>query len=810
MSAVERLAILITADGQGAVREFSKVGQAAERDLGKAESTADRLGARMTSAGALMMGASAVMAAGMWNAGRSAAALEQSVGGAEAVFKDSAGVLRSWAEGAAESAGLSEEAALRLTTRLGGALKGLGFDQAEAADQSIKLTQIAADLAATYGGTTADAVQALGSAFRGEFDPAEQFNLFLKQSTVDAKAVEMGLAQSTSQVDAHARAQATLALIMEQSTDAQGQFARETDSTSGRLQIAQAEFENLKAQIGAGFTPVMTAAGSVLGVVTNGLRSADDATGGLASQMVGFGTVTLGTAGAISFAAGQVIRMRDHVQSLTTWLKESEAASRVMSTVGAGSMTGPLLAAAGAVTVLAIAWQNHAAEQARNRQLESSLTEELKKQTAAVDETTDAWIRKQFVESSGRENIGKTLAGTSAQLDVLTRGIREQGTELDYWRERIANYGDGWDELRPKIEAASDAGDEFASEMLRLVESGEVSGSQMVQLIRDFDFLNDRTDAATAEYDVYRAVLGDTTGAQQDQTAATQGQTAATQANTEAVRAQQDAYLQLAGGHLGLQSAQLASKEALDEYNSKMADSTLTATQREQAGVDLLQTYQREAEAAVRLADDQAKASGATLDGATKANIQSETLTRLAETLAPDSPLRAQLAGYIWVLGQVPRDVPTTVRVWGAEDAVAKLNRVREAALGARAEAMGFGVFSGYGAESFFTDPAHRAGGGPVAPWSAYVVHDTSAPELLSLNDGTSMLLTGASGGQVTNLADAARPLSAAGSASGSSTGTVVNFNVSVNGGGIDGGGGAFLRWLRQNQGEVQRAIGLN
>lgn len=49
-------------------------------------------------------------------------------------------------------------------------------------------------------------------------------------------------------------------------------------------------------------------------------------------------------------------------------------------------------------------------------------------------------------------------------------------------------------------------------------------------------------------------------------------------------------------------------------------------------------------------------------------------------------------------------------------------------------------------------NPERRAQGGPVAPYSAYQVHDTVSPELLRLKDGTSLLLTGAMGGSIVRI----------------------------------------------------------
>jgi TP901 family phage tail tape measure protein len=45
-----------------------------------------------------------------------------------------------------------------------------------------------------------------------------------------------------------------------------------------------------------------------------------------------------------------------------------------------------------------------------------------------------------------------------------------------------------------------------------------------------------------------------------------------------------------------------------------------------------------------------------------------------------------------------------------------------------------------------------RAAGGPLSPWSVYRVHDTSQPEFMRLQDGTTAMFTGSSGGHVTPL----------------------------------------------------------
>ena len=237
------------------VRPADQAGQKAGKSIEDGLSTGASRGATAAKAAISVLSSAAVLS-GLNRAKDAASNLQQAVGGTVSVFGEQADAVEEAAERSADSMGLSERAFREMTSQIGASLKGYGFAVDEAADKSIELTQLGADLAATFGGTTADAVAALSSALRGEFDPLERYGIALRQSAIDAKAVELGLAQSTSTVDAHARAQASLALITEQSADAQGAFGRESDTAAGQAARSQAKIEDATAKLGAAILPI--------------------------------------------------------------------------------------------------------------------------------------------------------------------------------------------------------------------------------------------------------------------------------------------------------------------------------------------------------------------------------------------------------------------------------------------------------------------------------------------------------------------------------------------------------------------------
>lgn len=189
---------------------------------------------------------------------------EQAIGAANSVFKEYAGEIQSFGETTAKNLGISNAEFSQLAATTGALLKNAGVPLDETAQATKDLTTRAADLAAMYGGSVPDAVAAMSSALKGEMDPLEKYGVSLKATSVSAKAVEMGLVDAEGKVTDYGKAQATMALIMEQSADAQGTFARESGTVAGQSAILSAQFKDLQADLGAKLLPIIIKVTAVL------------------------------------------------------------------------------------------------------------------------------------------------------------------------------------------------------------------------------------------------------------------------------------------------------------------------------------------------------------------------------------------------------------------------------------------------------------------------------------------------------------------------------------------------------------------
>ena len=250
------------ASGKTAILSMRVLGDArgARKAVDETVGSLDKLEGRTQKAAAAMSAISAGVIAFGKQAFEAASDLQQSAGGVEAVFGETAGKIKELSDAASQAVGLSKNEYNELATVMGAQLKNMGVASDEVAGQTEELVNLGADLAATFGGTTADAVSALSSLMRGEADPIERYGVSIKKATIEARLQADGLADLEGEARKAAETQTLLKLLTEQTADAHGAFAREADTAAGQMQRASAEWTNAKAALGEQLLPIVTEA----------------------------------------------------------------------------------------------------------------------------------------------------------------------------------------------------------------------------------------------------------------------------------------------------------------------------------------------------------------------------------------------------------------------------------------------------------------------------------------------------------------------------------------------------------------------
>lgn len=252
------LSVRMIGDARSAKQAMTETEQAA----GRLDGVASKIGGALTAAAAA--GGAALIGLGV-SAVQGAGELEQSIGAIDTVFKGSADQMHQWASGAADAVGLTANEYNNLGTLIGTQLKNGGTAMEELAPKTNQLIELGADLSSMFGGSTADAVGALSSALKGERDPIEKYGVSLTQAAIDAKAAELGFSKVGGSLSAEASQAATLALIMEQTADAHGNFAKESDTLQGKTQRLKASLTNMRDQLGMALLPIVTKVTDILG-----------------------------------------------------------------------------------------------------------------------------------------------------------------------------------------------------------------------------------------------------------------------------------------------------------------------------------------------------------------------------------------------------------------------------------------------------------------------------------------------------------------------------------------------------------------
>lgn len=227
-------------------------------DASKAQAEMGRFAGAMNKA---MVPATAVGAAlvgvGL-SAVKSASALQQAQGAVNAVFGKSAKVVESYASTSATRLGVSASEYMNSAALMGTALQNAGYSSQQAAKVSDQAWKRAADMAALYGGTGAEAMEAINAAVgRGEFEQLERYGVSLKMDSVNALLAAKGQDKLSGAAKRNAQAQAIMGEIMKQSGKAAGQFGRESNTVAVQQQKMAAQIEDSKAAIGTGLLPVM-------------------------------------------------------------------------------------------------------------------------------------------------------------------------------------------------------------------------------------------------------------------------------------------------------------------------------------------------------------------------------------------------------------------------------------------------------------------------------------------------------------------------------------------------------------------------
>jgi hypothetical protein len=182
--------------------------------------------------------------------------LNETVSKGQVIFGKNAAEIEAWAGTAASAFGQSKKAAIDAASTFAGLFQTVGIAGDKSTEMARKLTELGSDLASFFNTDVDEALQAIRSGLAGESEPLRRYNIFLSETAVTAKLVATGHKKVKGAFSESEKAAARYQIILEQTSAAQGDFARTADGLANSQRAYNAELENLQAQLGQEFLPI--------------------------------------------------------------------------------------------------------------------------------------------------------------------------------------------------------------------------------------------------------------------------------------------------------------------------------------------------------------------------------------------------------------------------------------------------------------------------------------------------------------------------------------------------------------------------
>lgn len=283
--------------------------------------------------------------------------LNESASKVEVVFGKMSSSVMKWSETASTALGVSQQQALESVGTFGNLFKSMGLGEEPTLKMSESLVQLASDLASFNNLDPKEVLDKLRAGITGEAEPLKTLGVNINAAMIQAKALTMGLGKSnvdmvkvtistqklalaqfkasealrlhgrnskeyasafisveTAQqavtnamegsaveLTAAEKAQAAYALIMEQTTTAQGDFARTSDGMANSMRIIKASITDIGASLGSILLPYVNQAAAKIKDFLLSFDGLSDGTkkwivfGALAAAAIGPLLIGLGT-----------------------------------------------------------------------------------------------------------------------------------------------------------------------------------------------------------------------------------------------------------------------------------------------------------------------------------------------------------------------------------------------------------------------------------------------------------------------------------------------------------------------------------
>ena len=228
-------------------------------------------------AAAMTTAVAVAVTTGMMKSVEAASNLAETTSKFNVVFAGQAEKANAWATELVNNYAMSTREARQYLGSVQDLLVPMGMQADAAGEMSNQVVKLSADLGSFNNLPTAQVMDDIQSALVGNYETMKKYGVVLNATTVEEKAMAMGLAKTKEELTAGMKAQAAYALMVAGSQAAIGDMARTADGYANQLKKFHAQIEDLTAGFGQRMLSVAADALSKINVALGGSAGGVDA-----------------------------------------------------------------------------------------------------------------------------------------------------------------------------------------------------------------------------------------------------------------------------------------------------------------------------------------------------------------------------------------------------------------------------------------------------------------------------------------------------------------------------------------------------
>ena len=271
---VDELKVVISAQTAGLTKELNNVRKQLDGLNNSAAKTSKKMsGFASTLSKAFKAVSVTAIVAGLVKVGKQAVStasdLQEVQNVVDVAFGSAAEEINKFASNAIQQLGMSEYTAKHMASTFMSMSNGMGIAADSGKNMSIGLTKLAGDMASFYNVEQDVAQTALNSVFTGETESLKKFGVVMTEANLSAFAMSQGITKSYQAMSQSEKVMLRYQYVMNATKNAQGDFARTSNSWANQTRILKEQWSQLLGIIGKGLiqvlTPVVQALNKLLG-----------------------------------------------------------------------------------------------------------------------------------------------------------------------------------------------------------------------------------------------------------------------------------------------------------------------------------------------------------------------------------------------------------------------------------------------------------------------------------------------------------------------------------------------------------------